>query len=81
MHLHGWTHAVLDENTGAPIGVSKDIDDLEDWGLMGVTLYFDGGEVSPPQYTWLHGMTVLPLDQIDANVRSEIALMLTFVPA
>lgn len=79
MQLHGWTHGVLDPETGAPIGVAKDIDEIPEWGQMGTTLYFAGD--GPPQYNWLKDHDVLPLEQLDAQVRAEIALTLTFVPA
>jgi hypothetical protein len=78
--LHGWTHALLDPETGVPLGVAKDIDEIEDWGLMGTALYF-GAEETAPQYNLLRGVLALSIPSLDAAVRAEIALMLTFVPA
>jgi hypothetical protein len=79
MHLHGWTHAVLDATTGAPLGVAKDIEQIDDWGEMGTTLFF--GDDETPQFNLLGGYDVLPMEHLDPRIRAEIALLLTYVPA
>lgn len=78
MTINGWTHALLDLETGALLGVAKDLDNVEDFGTMGTALYFTGDGPHEPQYNWLRNVEVLPVDQLDANTRAEIVGELTY---
>jgi hypothetical protein len=68
---HRYTHVVLDEHSGEPLGAVRDIDELEDGTQFGVLHLFDSLE--PPAYTWLRGLLLLPVSEAAPNVRHHLA--------
>ena len=67
---HRYTHVVLDEHSGEPIGAVRDLDELEDGTQFGVVRLFDSPE--PPTYTWLHGLFLLPVSEAAPHVRNHV---------
>jgi len=66
-----YTHAILDEASGEPLGAVRDIDELEDGTQFGIVQYF--GSAEPPTYTWLRGLFLLPLSEAAPHVRNHLA--------
>ena len=68
---HRYTHVVLDEHSGEPIGAVRDFDELEDGTQFGVVRLFDASE--PPTYMWLRGLLLLPVSEAAPDVRNHLA--------
>lgn len=68
---HRYTHVLLDEHSGEPIGAVRDCDELDDGTQFGVVRLFDSPE--PPTYMWLHGLLLLPVSEAAPHVRNQLA--------
>lgn len=71
MRDHRYTHVILDEHSGEPLGAVRDMDELEDGTQFGVVRLFDSPE--PATYTWLKGLLLLPLSEAAPHVRNHLA--------
>jgi len=71
MDDHCYTHVILDEDSGEPIGAVRDVDQLKDGTRFGVVRPFDGKE--PETYIWLDGLDVLRLADADPRLRNHVA--------
>jgi len=66
-----YTHVILDDDSGAPVGAVRDIDELEDGTHFGVVRRFDSAE--PPTYMWLRGLLLLPVSEAAPHIRDHLA--------
>lgn len=71
MSDHSYSHVILDENSGEPLGAVRDIDELEDGTQFGVVRLFESDE--PPTYMWLRGLLLLPVCEAARHVRNHLA--------
>lgn len=73
-----YTHAILDPDSGEPIGAVRDVDEIATGERFGIARYF--AEPVPPTYVWLGGLHVLPLGEASAEVRRAVAAAVTTAP-
>lgn len=71
MFDHHYSHVILDEDSGEPLGAVRDIDEMDDGTQFGVVRLFESNE--PPTYTWLRGLLLLPLSEAAPHVRNHLA--------
>jgi hypothetical protein len=71
MGSNPYTHVILDEHSGEPLGAVRDVDELEDGTQFGVVRLFDSPE--PATYTWLKGLLLLSLSEAAPHVRNHLA--------
>jgi hypothetical protein len=67
--IHGWSHVLLEH--GVPVGVARNVEDIEDYGPFG-TVYFFGSH-EPPEYTWLNKVEMLSLGDADTLIVDEVS--------
>jgi len=70
-----YTHVLLDDDSGEPIGAVRGIDELPDGTHFGLVRRFNMNE--PETYVWLDGLHVLRLDEAAPHVRNHVAWALT----
>jgi hypothetical protein len=71
MHDLGYSHVLLDDDSGEPIGAVRDIDELPDGTPFGIIRPFGTNE--PETYVWLDGLDVLRLADAAPHVRKHVA--------
>lgn len=71
MHRSRYTHVLLDDDSGEPIGAVADIDELPNGAPFGTVRYFGSSE--PETYVWLDGLQVLRLAEAAPHVRNHVA--------
>ena len=71
MDVYRYTHVILDEDSGEPVGAVRDVDELEDGTQFGVVRHFHSP--GPPTYMWLRGLLLLPVTEAAPHVRNHLA--------
>jgi hypothetical protein len=71
MNNPSYSHVLLDDDSGEPIGAVRDIDELPDGTPFGLVRRF--GAVEPETYVWLDGLHVLRLADAAPHVRNHVA--------
>lgn len=71
MDISRYTHVILDEHSGEPVGAVRDVDELEDGTQFGVVRRFHSS--GPATYMWLHGLLLLPVSEAAPHVRNHLA--------
>lgn len=71
MHSSRYTHVLLDDDSGEPIGAVADIDELPNGTPFGTVRYFGSNE--PETYIWLDGLQVLRLADAAPHVQKHVA--------
>ena len=69
LHIQGWSHALLE--AGELVGVAKHVEDIEDFGPMGIAYFF--GSFQAPEYCWLNTVETLLLSSADISIVSEVS--------
>lgn len=75
MNDSSYTHVLLDDDSGEPIGAVRDIDELPDGTPFGIVRRF--GAVELEAYVWLDGLHVLRLADAAPHVRNHVAWSLS----
>lgn len=70
MDITRFTHVILDEDSGEPVGAVADLDELDDGTQFGVVRRFDSDD--PPTYMWLRGLLLLPVAEAAPHVRNHL---------
>lgn len=71
MQSSGYTHVLLDDDSGEVVGAIRDIDETPEGALFGVVRRFDLDE--PETYLWLEGFDVIRLADAAQHVRNHVA--------
>ena len=71
MNSPRYTHVLLDDDSGEPIGAVRDIDELPNGTPFGIVRPFGSSE--PETYVWLDGLQVLRLADAAPHVRKHVA--------
>lgn len=70
MNDPSYTHVLLDDDSGEPVGVIRDVDELPNGTPFGVVRRF--GAPEPETYIWLDGLTVIRLADAAPHVRNHV---------
>lgn len=77
MH-HSWTHALIHHETGILAGVARDVEEVDNVGVMG-TAFFAARPQDAPTFELLsrhRDLDMLPLSDADSEIVAEVRRLL-----